>query len=386
MKTSSRAGDYVVKKGPQEAFRVFIPAKLPPQPPIDLERVYPLLEKASLALAQLKEITQWIPNPSLFVYMYVRKEALLSSQIEGTQGSLSELLLFEQDQKPSVSTEDIEEVSHYVKAMQHGLQRLRAGFPLSMRLFKEMHAILLSGGRGKAQLPGEIRRSQNWIGGTRPGNAFFVPPSVDLLPDCLSDFESFLNNSNSPVLIKAGLAHVQFESIHPFLDGNGRLGRLIIILLLCDSHMLEEPVLYLSLYLKQNRSTYYALLQEVRDQGAWETWLEFFLEGIYVSSQQAIKTAQAINALFVSDLEKIAGLGRARKTCEKLLNFLKHLPQVSVPTLAQSLGITQPSARNAVKALMQLGILVEVSGKRRDKVYVYRNYLTMLEEGNEALE
>ena len=294
---NKRIGKYIIQKSSGESYSVYIPAKLPPEPVIELEILYPLLEKATLALAELNSINKTIPNTALFIYMYVRKEALLSSQIEGTQSSFSDLMLFEHNQKPEVSIEDVEEVSNYVKAINYGVERLKDDFPLSLRLLKEIHAILLSGCRGSIQMPGEFRRSQNWIGGTRPGNALFVPPSIDYLSDCLSDFEKFLHDKSLPVLIKAGLAHVQFETIHPFLDGNGRLGRLLITLILCANQMLDEPILYLSLYLKQNRNTYYELLQEVRESGTWETWLEFFLIGVYKSSKQAIQTAKDINNL-----------------------------------------------------------------------------------------
>lgn len=252
---------------PGESYKAYVPPKLPPEPPVDLWQLYPYLEKATLALAELNSIYKIIPNPSLFLYLYVRKEALLSSQIEGTQSSFSDLMLFEHQQKPEVSLEDVEEVSNYVKAISYGLQRLKEDFPLSLRLIKEIHGVLLSGGRGASKLPGEFRRSQNWIGGTRPGNALFVPPPVDSLNQCLGDFENFLHDESLPVLIKAGIAHVQFETIHPFLDGNGRLGRLLIILLLCENGILDEPILYLSLYLKQNRHPYYELLQEVLFNG-----------------------------------------------------------------------------------------------------------------------
>lgn len=317
--------------------------------------------------------------------MYIRKEALLSSQIEGTQSSFLDLMLFENNQKPEVSLEDVEEVSNYVKAIHHGIGRLKDDFPLSFRLLKEIHAILLAGDRGSNKLPGEFRTSQNWIGGTRPGNALFVPPPVDYLNDCLSDFEKFLHDESMPVLIKAGLAHVQFETIHPFLDGNGRLGRLLITLLLSANGMLDEPILYLSLYFKQNRHIYYNLLQEVRESGTWETWLEFFLTGVYESSKQVIKGAEAINDLFTKDLEKISHLGRARFSCEQTLEYMKLLPQVTVSLLSKELKMTPPTARSALNQLSSMGILEEVSGKKRDKVYIYRKYLDILEDGAEPI-
>lgn len=379
----NRLGSHITKKVTGESYKAYIPAFLPPDPPIAMDQLSVLLEKSSAALAELNNMTRTIPNTSLFLYMYVRKEALLSSQIEGTQSSFSDLILFEHDQKPGVSLDDVEEVSNYVKALNYGLKRLKAGFPLSLRLLREIHAVLLSGGRGANKLPGQFRKSQNWIGGTRPGNALFVPPPVEYLNDCLSNFEKFLHDQTQPVLIRAAVAHVQFETIHPFLDGNGRLGRLLITLLLIIGGLLDEPILYLSLYMKQNRNTYYELLQEVRTHGTWETWIEFFLTGVLSASKQAIKTASDINNLFEVDSNKIMSMGRARFSCEQTLEYLKQLPQISVPLLAQELNISAPTARSALNHLVELGILNEVTGKQRDKVYVYRKYLTILEYGTE---
>ena len=248
---------------------------------------------------------------------------------------------------------------------------------------KDIPAVLLNGARGASQLPGEFRRSQNWIGGTRPGNALFVPPPVDRLMECLGDFEHFLHEERLPVHIKTGIAHVQFETIHPFLDGNGRLGRLLIPLLLCAQGLLDEPVLYLSLYLKKNWQVYYDLLQEVRTYGAWETWLEFFLPGVCETSKQAVETAQKIKSLFIQDADKISRLGRARFSCEKVLEYMKRLPQATVPLLEKELQMTAPTARSALTHMTSVGILEEVSGKKRGKVYVYRKYLDALEEGTE---
>ncbi|MFT3742489.1 MAG: Fic family protein [Gammaproteobacteria bacterium] len=382
---NQRIGTYLTKKMSGESYQVYIPPVLPPNPPIDLTGLYPQLERATLALAELNSLHNAIPNTSLFMYMYVRKEALLSSQIEGTQSSFSDLMLFEHHQKPEISLDDVEEVSNYVKAITYGLRRLTEGFPLSLRLLREIHGVLLSGSRGAAKLPGEFRRSQNWIGGTRPGNALFVPPSVDHLDECLSNFEKFLHEENLPVLIKAGIAHVQFETIHPFLDGNGRLGRLLIILLLCVGGMLDEPILYLSLYLKRHRHTYYNLLEEVRMKGTWETWLEFFLEGVYKSAKQAVSTANRINHLFEEDFLKITEIGRIRFSCESALEYMKRLPQVTAPLLGRELGITAPTGRNALNQLVKLNIIEELGEKKRDKVYVYRQYLDILEEGAEPL-
>ena len=378
-------GQWILQKVAGESYSAYVPYKLPPEPPLDLTKLYPYLEKATFALAELNNLHKTIPNTTLFIYMYVRKEALLSSQIEGTQSSFSDLMLFEHQQNPNVSIADVEEVSNYVKAINHGVSRLKNGFPLSLRLLKEIHAILLSGSRGCKQYPGEFRRSQNWIGGTRPGNALFVPPSIDHLNECLKEFEQFLHDQNTPVLIKAGLAHVQFETIHPFLDGNGRLGRLLIILLLCAENMLEQPILYLSLYLKANRNQYYELLQEVRLHGTWETWLEFFLIGVETSAKQAIQAAQEINKLFAQDMAKIQTLGRARFSCEQILKYMQHLPQTTVHLLAQELQISAPTARTALNAMVSIGILEEITGKKRDKIYVYRRYLEILETGAKPL-
>jgi len=344
------------------------------------------MEKATIALAELNAVSKSIPNKALFIYMYVRKEALLSSQIEGTQSSLSDLMLFEHHEKTNVTIDDVEEVSNYVRAMTYGLERLRSGFPLSLRLIREIHSILLAGGRGANKQPGEFRRSQNWIGGTRPGNAYFVPPAPEDLPQCLSDMEKFLHAKNQPVLIKAGIAHVQFETIHPFLDGNGRLGRLLITMLLCDSGLLDEPILYLSLFLKENRSLYYDLLQEVRTRGNWETWLEFFLDGVTMTAKQALSSATRINKMFDDDLTSIQKLGRAKVSAEQTLEYMKKLPQVTAPALSVETGLSAPTARAALNHLVDLGILEEITGKQTDKIYVYRKYLAILEEGTEPLK
>ena len=275
---NSRLGTYVSKTAAGETVRAFLPPPLPPDPPVDLTGLYPHLDRANQALGRLDGLTTLLPDTRLFLYLYVRKEALLSSQIEGTKSSFSDLLLFENEAVPSVPIDDVEEVSNYVAAMQHGLRRIKGGFPLSLRLIREIHAILLRGGRGANKTPGEFRRSQNWIGGNRPGNAAFVPPSPELMMECLDRFEHFLHDEKHqlPVLVAAGLIHVQFETIHPFLDGNGRLGRLLITLLLCAKGVLREPLLYLSLYFKTHRQRYYYLLQRVRTEGVWEEWIEFF--------------------------------------------------------------------------------------------------------------
>ena len=382
---NQRIGRFIPQKVSLESYTAYVPPPLPPNPPVDLSRLYPHLEKATFALAELNSIHKTIPNTSLFIYMYVRKEALLSSQIEGTQSSFSDLMLFEHNQHPQVALEDVEEVSNYVKSINYGLKQLKQNFPLSLRLIRDIHRILLSGCRGLEKLPGEFRRSQNWIGGTRPGNALFVPPPLDYLNQCLYDFETFLHDNSLPVLVKVGLLHVQFETIHPFLDGNGRLGRLLIPLILCSSGILDEPILYLSLYLKKNVHKYYELLQEVRIYGTWETWLEFFIEGVYLSAKDAVNKALKMSSLFEEDFSKIAKLGRARFSCEQSLEYMKRLPQLTVSLLASELAITAPTARSALNHMASIGVIEETSCKKRDKIYVYRKYLDILEEGAEPL-
>lgn len=388
MMVNTRIGTYVIHNIAGEIYRSYTPSKLPPHPDIDLTILYPKLEKATQALGELNGIAKTIPNAALFIYMYVRKEALLSSQIEGTQSSFSDLILFENSQKADIAIEDVEEVSNYVKALNYGLNQLSSGFPLSLRLLREIHGILLQGGRVANKQPGEFRVSQNWIGGSRPGNALFVPPAPEHLIACLGDFEKFLHdqNGNLPNLIKAGLAHFQFETIHPFLDGNGRLGRLLITLLLFEWVVLIEPILYLSLYLKQHQQTYYALLQRVRTDGCYEVWLEFFLDGILHSANQAISTAHQLNYLFERDLAKINTLGRIKYSCIRVWEYMKSLPQVTVPSLSQALKITAPTARSCLNTLVKEGILEEVSGMQRDKIYVYKSYLSTLEDGTVPLE
>ncbi len=285
-------GRYVTISTVGEKAQAFVPAPLPPRPPIDwTPELSSKFDQALLALGRLDSVSTLLPDTSLFLYMYVRKEAVLSSMIEGTQSSLSDLLLFELDQEPGVPLDDVREVSNYVAALDHGLRLLEEGLPLSLRLFREIHGVLLTKGRGSNQTPGEFRRSQNWIGGTRPGNAAFVPPPAEEVLECMSKLELFLHDQPepTPVLLKAALAHVQFETIHPFLDGNGRLGRLLIALLLCEQKVLREPMLYLSLYFKTHRQYYYELLNNVRMTGDWEAWLDFFAEAVIVTATQAVE-------------------------------------------------------------------------------------------------
>lgn len=380
---SLRLGRYEVTAVGGERVRAFVPPSLPPIPPIDLASLQALLDRANQALGRLDGMTSILPDPSLFLYTYVRKEAVLSSQIEGTQSSLSDLLLFEAEEAPGVPLSDVREVSNYVAAMDHGLARLRGGFPLSLRLLREIHGILLSHGRGEGQDPGEFRRSQNWIGGTRPGNAAFVPPPPQEVAACMSDLERFLHTdtSNIPLLVKIGLAHVQFETIHPFLDGNGRLGRLLITLFLCEQGVLRDPLLYLSLYFKANRSTYYQLLQAVRETGDWERWLEFFLTGVAEVAAQATEAARKILALFDTDRQSINALGRPAASALRVHQLLQKRPIITIPNAADMLSLSRPTIASSLTHLQQGGIVHEATGRQRGRVYVYARYLILLEEG-----
>lgn len=384
-KQNRRLGTYVVKKYDKESVRAFVPPPLPPQPGIRLDGLQQLLEQANQAVGRLDGLASILPDLSLFIYAYVRKEAVLSSQIEGTQSSLSDLLLFESDEVPGVPVQDVQEVSNYVAAMNHGLERLRSGFPLSLRLICEIHNVLLSKGRGAGKQPGEFRRSQNWIGGSRPGNAIFVPPPPELVLDCMSSLEHFLHEDRPdlPLLIKAGLVHVQFESIHPFLDGNGRLGRLLITFLLCAEEMIREPILYLSLFFKTHRAAYYELLDRVRAKGDWEAWLDFFLTGVKETADQAASAAHRIVALFAEHERQIERLGRPAKSVLRVFRHMQGNPIASIPTTSQKIGISAPTVAKSFEHMRQLGILREITGRERHRLFVYERYLAILNEGTE---
>jgi Fic family protein len=379
---NSRLGRYVETAVGGERVRAFVPPPLPPDPPLDLLPLMGKLGDADRTVGRLDGVTALVPDTGLFLYMYVRKEAVLSSQIEGTQSTLNDLLRFEADATAGVPIDDVREVSNYVAAMQHGLER-RSQLPLSLRLIREMHAKLMAGGRGMTQQPGEFRTSQNWIGGTRPGNAMFVPAPPNEVMPALSALEKYLHDEGDPLppLIKAGLIHVQFETIHPFLDGNGRLGRLLITLFLCERGLLRQPLLYLSLYLKQNRETYYRLLQEVRDRGAWEAWLEFFLDGVALSANQAFDTANRIMDLFETDRARISAGASAPNSALRLHDALKVSPYLSASLAVQKTGLTPPTVNSAFEQLSRLGIVAEVTGKQRGRVFAYHPYLRVLSDG-----
>jgi Fic family protein len=361
---------------------------LPPEPALVFDGTRQLLlEEALLTLGRLDSIATLLPDPHLFLYAYVRKEAVFSSQIEGTQSSLSDLLLFELEEAPGVPLDDVVEVSNYVAALEHGIKRLREGFPISNRLIREIHAQLLSRGRGSEKLPGEFRRSQNWIGGTRPGNAHFVPPPSHAVDDCMSQLERFIHDEASglPILAKAALAHVQFETIHPFLDGNGRVGRLLITLFLCHAGILAQPLLYLSLYFKQNRSEYYRLLDKVRVEGNWEAWLDFFLTGIKTTATGAVATAKRLVDLFHVHRDRIQESGRAAGSALRVHAALRERPVITLPEVCRQTGLSFPAATTGMKALLDVGVVRELTGRRRNRLFAYDRYLQILSEGTEPL-
>ncbi|MCP4297195.1 MAG: Fic family protein [Proteobacteria bacterium] len=368
-----------------DAVDSFIPAPLPPEPNIEWSSELRIqFDQALLALGGLNQISKLLPNPDLFLYTYIRKEAVLSSQIEGTQSSLSDLLNYEIGAKPGVPIDDVEEVSCYVAALTFGMKRLEEGFPLSNRLIKEIHSVLLSSGRGSSKSPGEFRRSQNWIGGTRPGNAQFVPPPQEKVLDCMSDLEKFIHNDPEPTaaLVKAALAHVQFETIHPFLDGNGRLGRLLISFILCSEGILKEPILYLSLFFKQHRTVYYDLLTEVRKNGDWEVWLSFFAEAVTLTANQAIQTASELATAIQEGLEQIEqSKTRLSKSILEIYPTISEDLMVTPALVAKKSGLAQATVNSCLNYLEKIRILEEVTGKKRGRVYAFSRCIEILDKG-----
>ncbi len=379
-------GRYVVTTyGPEaESVRAFVPPPLPPDPPVSLEGRQRILEQANQALGRLDGLTISLPNPSLFLYFYLRKEAVLSSQIEGTQSSLSDFLQFENED--GFPIEDFREELNYVAAMNHGLEQLGKGFPISSRLIREIHEILLAKGRGSGKQPGDFRTSQNWIGGTRPGNAHYVPPPPGEIAACMGDLEKFIHaeRPDLPLLVKAALVHVQFESIHPFLDGNGRLGRLLITFMLAAGNVLSQPLLYLSLHLKTHRSQYYELLNRVRSHGEWEAWLDFFLQGVKDVAEQASDMARNIQRLHASDRQKIEQLGRPAASALRVYLHLQQRPVMAVGRTAKAIGVSAPTVTKSLEHLRQLGIVKEITGRQRDRVFRYEAYVALLNEGTEV--
>ncbi|MDQ3555396.1 MAG: Fic family protein [Gemmatimonadota bacterium] len=379
-----RAGISVQQQAGPEGYSAFIPAPLPPEPPLEmsseLRQVY---EQAVHAVGRLEGVSRSM-DPDRLLYIYVRKEAVLSSQIEGTQSTLSDLLEYESVGAPGASLDDVREVSRYVAALYHAMGRIQRGeLPLSLRLIRETHGVLMREGRGSARTPGEFRRTQNWIGGTRPGNARFIPPPPNEMRAALDDLEKFLHDAHgrtAPIL-KAGLAHAQFETIHPFLDGNGRIGRLLISLLFVVEGLLTQPFFYFSLYLKENRADYYDALQRVRTRGDWEGWMHFYLVGVEAVARQAADTALALGALFAEDQRRVAGLGRAAGSALRVYDLLRQRVIISIPRAAEELDLTWPTVNTALGRLTELGIATEITGRARDRLYAYQKQLDLLNEG-----
>jgi len=362
-----------------EHYHVYMPAPLPPVPAVNMVEITERLEKANLAIGELNGIVEGAPDPAVINYIYVRREAVLSSQIEGTQSTLDDLLRYESGGTPSVPVDDVNEVSSYVAALNHGLKRMQGGFPLSLRLIREIHKILLTNSRGQHKTPGEFRRSQNWIGGTRPGNARFVPPPPDKVKDLMSDLEKFMHAKDKiPVLVKAALIHQQFETIHPFLDGNGRTGRLLITIFLCDKGFLRSPFLYLSLFFKQHRALYYEMLSEPRKNGDWENWVNFFLEGAAVTANDVKKNLVALKKLFAADGAKIAALGRSRNSVEQAFTVFRQKPLLTIAEITQRTELSKPTAISSVRRLIDLGIIKNRSEKKWGQIYSYDGYAKLL--------
>lgn len=379
-------GRYVNVATDVEAFQAFVPAPLPPVPPIDwTPGLRARFDEGLLALGRLDAVTDLLPNASLLLYSFVRKEAVLSSMIEGTQSSLADLMLFELDEQPGVPVEDAAEVSNYVAALEHGLKRMRGGFPLSLRLIREVHKVLLDGARGGTMTPGEFRKSQVWLGGTRPGNAVFVPPPANELAECLKHYELFLHDKPeaTPPLVKAALGHVQFETIHPFLDGNGRVGRLLIAIQLISDGLLREPLLYLSVHFKEHRTTYYELLNRVRESGDWETWLEFFADAVIATATKAASSVRRIIELGAADARHIEELGRAATSALAVHRALLRQPIASAASLGAATKLTPATVNKSLAHLERIGIVAELTSRRRGRVFSYSRYIDILNEGIE---
>lgn len=371
-----------------EEVTTFVPAGLPPrEPSLDLTGGRSrLLARAEHSLARLEVAGEMVPSIDWFIYAFVRKEAVVSSQIEGTQATLIDLLEYEAEEDDRPPVEDVREVCNYLDALKYARGQLASpkGLPLSMRLLHEAHRRLMRGVGGASKQPGEVRRSQNWIGGTRPGNAVFVPPPPEEVPTLLGELEKYLHAEDrlSP-LVRIGLAHVQFETIHPYLDGNGRIGRLLVTLLLEHWKLLSAPLLYLSLYFKRHRAEYYRLLGEVRKSGDWEAWIDFFLEGVATIADEAVATARDVFALVNADRQRVLAASSASVIAVRLLELLPLHPVVTIPGIVKLLETTKPTAGKAVQLLEGAGVMVETSGKKRDRTFAYKRYLDRLRAGTE---
>jgi len=377
-------GHYVTTTVASEAVDAFVPDSLPPELAVEqLALLSDLLHEAGASLARLELAGDLIPSLDWFLYAFVRKEALLSSEIEGTQATLVDVLAWEQaDQAGDSNVDDIEEVVNYVAAVNHAFREIHSkkGAPISVRLFNDCHRILMRGVRGSGRQPGELRRSQNWIGGSRPGNAVFVPPPPELVADLLGNLERYIHSEDDLApLLRVALIHAQFETIHPYLDGNGRLGRMLIALLLDHWGILSNPLLYLSLYLKQNQAAYYRWLGAIRSEGDWIGWLRFFLTGVVESAENAADTIRALYRQFTEDRQRLLAWRGATVSAIQLFELLPEHPVITVQMTARLLSVSKPTASNAVGVLVAAGILEEPGMRKRDRLYRYGNYLRLLD-------
>jgi Fic family protein len=380
----NKTGDFLPISAVEKPYHAFVPHPLPPQPPLQIDaQLQELMDQSLMALGRLDSISILLPEISLLLHMFIRKEAILSSQIEGTQSTLSDLLIFESEQVPGMSAENVQPAYNYVAAMNHGINRLNESSPLSLELLKEVHGLLLMKGPGSDQNPGEFRQSQNWIGGTHPDNALFIPPPPSHLMPCLGELEKFFHNQpeKTPLLIKAALAHVQFESIHPFLDGNGRMGRLLTTLLFCAEGALKKPLLYLSLYFKKHQKQYEDLLQKVRTEGDWEEWVHFFMTGVKETAMDAVETTKKILTVFESDKQKISTLGKRAGSTLQVYQALQRQPILSIPKASEQTGLTVPTVTVAFKNLTKHEVMREITGKKRGRLFIYDQYVKLINEG-----
>jgi Fic family protein len=378
-------GQYVASIAGGVKCQAFIPAALPPQPPLQLDnKLQGRINQAMLALGRLDAISTLLPDARLFLYSYVRKEAVMSSQIEGTQSSLNDLMLYEMEGMPGVPMDDVQEVSCYVSALELGVQRIREGHPITFRLLTELHEALMTSGRGLNKGPGEFRKNQVWIGGHRADEATFVPAPANELANCWAELERFLNDvpEATDPLIKAALAHVQFETIHPFMDGNGRVGRLLIPLTLVAANVLSQPLLYLSVFFKKHRQVYYDRLQQVRLTGDWESWLLFFVDAVAETATQAVNTAQQLNALRSTHRALLTGLGRMAPSAQQVLDVLFEYPIANINTLVKQSGLTPATAGKVMDKLAQpeLALVRELTGQKRNRVFAYSAYIDILNQ------
>jgi Fic family protein len=378
-------GQYVDSIAGGVKCKAFIPTPLPPIPALELtQKLQSRINLAMLALGRLDAISTLLPDARLFLYSYVRKEAVMSSQIEGTQSSLSDLMLYEMEGIPGVPMDDVQEVSCYVSALELGVKRIREDHPITFRLITELHAALMTSGRGISKGPGEFRKNQVWIGGHRADEATFVPPPANEIAQCWAELERFLNDvpEETDPLIKAALAHVQFETIHPFMDGNGRLGRLLIPIILVAGNVLSEPLLYLSVFFKKHRQVYYDRLQQVRLSGDWESWLLFFVDAVADTANQAVSTAQQLNQLRQTHRTQIASLGRIASSAQQVLDVLFEYPIANINTLVKHSGITPATVGKVMDKLAQddIALVRELTGQKRNRVFAYSAYIDILNQ------